>query len=242
MTEERATNALSPDMFDQLYQGRGMDTGIAGVRLATIPWRIDGPQPLIVELADTGQITGPVLESGCGLGDNALFLAARGYPVTAFDVSPTVIEQNRAKAAERGAAVEFLVADATTLDGFAGEFRTVLDCAMLHCLTDDKRRAYLAALCRVCRPGARLHILCFPETVAGAFPLPGSMDETSLRRDLDPHWHVEHIALRRYTTSLSASEWRATRGMLSLALDTPDSADEQGRVVVPVRHIVARLR
>src|SRR5581483_394219 len=147
-------------------------------------WRLDGPQPIIVELADGGQITGPVLECGCGLGDNALFLAERGYPITAIDASPTVIAQDTAKARARGLAVDFRVADATVLDGVPGGFNTVIDSAMMHCLTDEQRRDYLAAVHRRTEPGARLHILCFTDATNSALPMPGHTDEASLRRDL----------------------------------------------------------
>lgn len=222
--------------FDALYQGRGARFGADGPRLDVIPWQLDGPQPIIAELADAGEIVGPVLECGCGLGDNALFLAGRGYQVTAFDAAPTVIEQDRAKAAARGASVDFRVADATVLDDVGSGYQTVVDCAMLHCLTDEQRRVYLAALRRVCQPDARLHILCFPDVLG--FPFPSHLDEASLRRDLSEHWLVERMDMRRYTTGMSRPRWRA----LVPDGDSADGVDEQGRVLLPVWQIRAQLR
>ncbi len=147
MAEQEQTGLLTD--FDRLYQGGNATFGDGGPTTDVIPWRLDAPQPIVAELADGGQITGPVLECGCGLGDNALFLAERGHQVTAIDVSPTVIEQNRAKAADRGLDVDFRVADATVLDGIAGGYNTVLDSAMMHCLSDEQRRSYLRAAHRV---------------------------------------------------------------------------------------------
>lgn len=55
-------------------------------------------------LADiTADLTpGSVLDIGCGEGGDALWLAGRGWKVTAVDVSATVLERARAQAAERG--------------------------------------------------------------------------------------------------------------------------------------------
>jgi 2-polyprenyl-3-methyl-5-hydroxy-6-metoxy-1,4-benzoquinol methylase len=46
-----------------------------------------------MELEALGAITGQVLDAGCGLGDNAIYLAQRGHNVTGFDTSPTGIAQ-----------------------------------------------------------------------------------------------------------------------------------------------------
>ena len=47
------------------------------------PWDIGRPQRALVEVAD--RIAGSVLDAGCGTGENALFLAARGHKVTGID-------------------------------------------------------------------------------------------------------------------------------------------------------------
>ena len=47
------------------------------------PWEIGKPQPVFVQAAE--QITGSILDAGCGTGDNALFFAERGHKVTGID-------------------------------------------------------------------------------------------------------------------------------------------------------------
>ena len=54
------------------------------------------------------------LELGCGTGTNAIWLAERGFRVTALDVSSVAIEMAREKASREGATVEFLTADILT--------------------------------------------------------------------------------------------------------------------------------
>ncbi len=237
MAEQENTGLMLD--FDQLYKSGTVRVGADGPSMDAIPWRLAEPQPIVVELADTGQIVGPVLECGCGFGDNALFLAERGHQVTAIDASQTVIEQDRAKASDRGLAVDFRVADATVLDGVPGGFNTVLDSAMMHCLTDAQRRDYLAAAHRVTEPGARLHVLCFGEGIGGSFQMPGHTDEASLRRDLGEHWQVERMEMRRYTTGLSGDRWRALLPGGDVFRVDLDEVDEQGRVLLPVWQITA---
>ena len=221
--------------FDALYRDGSARVGDDGTTLEVIPWQLDGPQPLVVELAEAGEFAGPILEIGCGLGDNAIYLAERGYQITAVDASPAAIEKNRAKAAARGVDVTFAVADATVLDGVGDGFASALDSALMHCLSDDQRRAYLAALHGVCRPGARLHVLCFPEIVGTFFPLPGHTDEASLRRDLGQHWRVDRMEVRRYTTSVNRDQWQAMAPNADSAVDF----DDNGRVLLPIWQISA---
>src|SRR5262245_47655900 len=68
------------------------------------------------------------LELGCGTGEDALYLAARGVRVTATDASPAMLEAARAKLAhhnrERMSLVKFRSLDLNALpeDGFEGLF------------------------------------------------------------------------------------------------------------------------
>ncbi|TBO59628.1 class I SAM-dependent methyltransferase [Streptomyces kasugaensis] len=229
--------------FEAVYQGREISYGADDRRSDLIPWELDAPQPLLVELEAAGEITGPVLECGCGLGDNALFLAGRGYEVTAFDAAPSAIERSRAKADAAGSAVTFTVADATELHGIPGGFRTVVDSAMLHCLDTDQRRAYLAGLRRVCAPGARLHALCFRGELAARLKMPAETDERSLREAFRDGWTIRRMESRDYTTGMTRQVWE---DLVPAASGDPErddsvSVDQHGRVLLPFWQITAEL-
>jgi len=132
-------------------------------REGTPPWDIGRPQPEVVRLAQEGEFVGEVLDVGCGTGENALHLAALGRPVVGIDGSPSAIERARAKAAARGLAVPFLVADALDLAKLRRRFETALDCGLFHTFAPDDRRRYAHSLCEVLSPGGTLHLLCFSD-------------------------------------------------------------------------------
>jgi ubiquinone/menaquinone biosynthesis C-methylase UbiE len=136
--------------FDEAYRG-------------TPPWDLGRPQAAVVRLAAEGALRGPILDVGCGTGDNALHLASLGHEVLGVDFSPRAVERAREKARERGLLVAFEVADALALEALGRTFASVLDSAVFHVFDDPERPRYVASLRRVLPPGGRLAMLVFSE-------------------------------------------------------------------------------
>lgn len=148
--------------FDEFYNGEG-----------NAPWDIQKPQQAVVEFERAGAFKGKVLDVGCGSGDNAIFLASKGYNVTGVDFISKAIELARARAtvlalqADPGVreklALRFHVGSAFELPAVlgAGEtYDTVLDSGFFHTLHSAKLRdEYAASLAAVVRPGSRLMLL-----------------------------------------------------------------------------------
>lgn len=129
------------------------------------PWDIDGAQQPFRGLA--GKLSGSLLDSGCGSGENALFFAAQGLKVTGIDFVEAPIQQARCKAAERGLDVNFLVKDALTLSTWGERFNNVLDSGLFHVFSDQDRATYVSGLATVLASSGRLFLLCFSERTPG---------------------------------------------------------------------------
>lgn len=232
--------------FDAVYQG-GAFGGSAGVRFDRVPWDLGEPQPVLVELEASGAFSGKILDVGCGLGENALFLTERGYQVTGVDNAPNGLAQARERARERGFEIDFVDDDATTLRTLTQDFDMVLDSALYHCLPAESRADYAAALHRVTRPGAVLRLFCFADTEPAAVPMPVS--QRDLRENLGEYWNITNIDPTRYASSFTKDmferlgEQAESLAQLGIELDhTKMRTDDQGRVTLPVWSLRAERR
>lgn len=178
------------------------------------PWDVGAPQPAFVRLAETAAFEGPVLDAGCGTGENALFVAARGVRVLGIDVAGTALAMARAKAAERGIAAEFATGDALALDRLGRRFRTVLDCGLFHTFDAEERPRYVASLASVTEPGAMLYVLCFRDEGPDAGPHPVGEGDLHTAFGAGSGWQIASLERDRVHTTFhgpdGAPAWLVT--------------------------------
>lgn len=98
-----------------------------------------------------------VLDVAAGSGNAAIPAALAGASVVASDLTPELFESGRRQAAERGAEVEWMEADAEALPFADGEFDTVLSCVGV--MFAPHHQASADELVRVCRPGGTIGLL-----------------------------------------------------------------------------------
>ncbi len=177
------------------------------------PWDIGRPQPVFARLADQGLLRGTLLDSGCGTGENTMLAAGHGADALGVDVSPNAIARARRKAAERGSAARFEVADVLELAQLGLTFGTVVDSGVFHVFDDGDRARYVASLASVTRPGATCYLLCFSDRQPGdAGPRRVSQDElTAAFRD---GWVIDSITADTFVINFQgrseAQAWLAT--------------------------------
>ncbi|MGH3541038.1 MAG: SAM-dependent methyltransferase [Mycobacterium sp.] len=186
--------------FDALYRGESPGEGIPA--MTTPPWDTKAPKENVVGWQAQGLVHGDVLDIGCGLGDNAVYLARQGFNVTGLDISPTALITAERRADEAGVSVTFAVADSTKLDGYTDAFDTVVDSGMFHCLDEDGKRSYAAAVHRATRAGATLLLSCFSDANPPDAERPRpAVTEQTLRDVLgDAGWDIaslEPVTVRR---------------------------------------------
>ena len=165
----------------------------ATYRSGTAPWDVGHPQSVFIRLADEGAIASPVLDSGCGTGEHALYFASRGIDAVGVDFSEVAIEVARAKAAERGLGAEFIVHNVLELASLGQQFQSVVDSGAFHVFTaaGDIAR-YVEGLRAVLAPAGTLHLLCFSDAQPGEAG-PRRVSEADLRAAFADGWTVESI-------------------------------------------------
>jgi cyclopropane fatty-acyl-phospholipid synthase-like methyltransferase len=156
------------------------------------PWDIGRPQPAFARLADRGLLSGRLLDSGCGTGENVLLAAARGAAATGVDISPQAIARARDKAAERGLTARFEVADALRLGQLGLTFDVLIDSGVFHIFDDADRGRYVASLAAVLPPGGRCYLMCFSDRQPGTAG-PRRVRQDELRAAFSDGWEVASI-------------------------------------------------
>lgn len=176
----------------------------------TPPWDIGRPQPAIVRLAETGQISGRVLDVGCGTGEHVLFLIEHGYDAVGIDGAPTAIGKARAKAKERGLSAQFEVADALSLPVPQRPFDTVIDSGLFHVFPDEERVQFRDSLASVIRPGGTYFMMCFSEREPGNWG-PRRVTQKEIRSTFVTGWRVNYIEPSAFDTNMGqALAWLAS--------------------------------
>ena len=97
-----------------------------------------------------------ILDCACGIGTQAIGLAALGYPVTASDLSEGALLQAKARAAKQGLQIRFEQADFCYLSKvFSQQFQIVIamDNALPHMLTREELKVAVRSIVGQIAPG-----------------------------------------------------------------------------------------
>jgi SAM-dependent methyltransferase len=186
------------DFFDTAYRG-------------TPPWDIGRPQKEFVDLVRRGEITGSVLDIGCGTGEHALFFASEGFEVWGIDSAPLAIRKAQEKAEARELEVHFLVLDALNLPRLNRKFDTATDSGLFHTLSDEDRLVFVDNLAAVLPHGGRYFMLCFSELETGGYG-PRRVTQGEIRDSFRDGWTINYI---RPAVSESRTRAEGPRAWLS---------------------------
>jgi SAM-dependent methyltransferase len=133
--------------------------------LEEIPWNMETPPELLVELVDSRKVRPcKAVDLGCGTGNHAIYLAGRGFEVTGIDFSPTAIRIAKENAEKKGVRCNFFVADVIDgLDKISQTWDFAYDWGLLHHIFPRRRRKYLENVRRILNPKGKFLSVCFSE-------------------------------------------------------------------------------
>jgi len=123
---------------------------------------------------------------GCGLGTNAIYLARKGFDVTAIDVAPTAVGIAETKAKEAGVRVRFMLADVLALPDLE-PFDFIFDRGCYHNVRYGNAAGFIESVAGLSRPGTRMLVLSLNRDG------PPGVREKTMRDDFSPLFEFEWI-------------------------------------------------
>ena len=177
-----------------------------------IPWNLEDPPQLIVDLVESKQILPcEAVDLGCGAGNYAVWFASKGFQMTGIDFSPKAIEMAQEISRKKGVTCRFIAED---LMGGLGRLHRSFDFAydweVLHHVFPEDREQYVLNVEKLLKPGGAYLSVCFSEedpSFGGVgkvrkTPLGTALyfsSEEELRELFTPHFQVNELRTSEIT-------------------------------------------
>jgi SAM-dependent methyltransferase len=120
------------------------------VNESTIHHDTGKPQNIIIELVESGEIKGNVLEIGCGFGENSLHIAGAGYPTLGIDPSKEAIltakQKSEVMLARRGICARFKQFTPQNLGLINESFNVIIDNVTYQTISNEERGNYTRSM------------------------------------------------------------------------------------------------
>ena len=180
-------------------------------RAKPCPFFVEWPDESLADRLEKNTIApGKVLDLGCGPGRNAIYLAQKGFQVTAVDFSADSLKWAQERANKAEVEVDFLCTSIFDLNPEPESYDYIYDSGCLHHLFPHRRLSYLELVLTALKPGGYLSLVCFNEeggsgltdgeayqqrTIKGGL----GYSEEELREFFAPHLEVIELRQMRKT-------------------------------------------
>lgn len=197
-------------MWDRLYSPTSQ---------GQLPWALAEPYPPMVRLVDDGWLTppGPVLDVGCGLGTNAIWLASRGFRVTGVDVADGAIASAIAARPPGAENPNFVAVDVLANRLPPGKFRAAVDVGCFQTLPPRLRAAYPKSLARLLAPGAPLIVFWVGREEQGPWGPPHRLSVTDVVWPFESLFLVDRVEHRPRPARLNDRVRHSMRPLTALS-------------------------
>jgi SAM-dependent methyltransferase len=158
--------------------------------LGFTPWDRVMPEELKRAIEDPEALPkGRALDLGSGLGAKAIYMAARGWDVTAVEAVPRALREAKRSAEAAGVKVDFRLGDVTRLGelGLEPGYWLLFDFGCYHGLKAAERTRYAEGATGLAATGATLLMMAFTRALP---PVPSGVSESELRERFGPAWEL----------------------------------------------------
>ena len=184
-----STNDENKENYQNWFEDVYIRTNQAG---GVPPWAYQEPHPELVDWMEQERPHGAgksALVIGCGLGDDAEYLARCGFAVTAFDISKTAIALCRQRFPE--SQVSYFVADLFDLsETWISGYDFVFESRTIQALPYEKHTHTIETIAQLVADEGILLVVCFgrdPDETVGSIPWPVSQKELATFRQFGFH-------------------------------------------------------
>lgn len=145
------------------------------VPLEEIPWVRTSPPALLVQMIENGELEPcKVIDIGCGVGTNSIFLVSKGFQVTGIDISQRAVDiaqENAKKDVDDGRFLEypdaccnFMTRDMLgNVNDLKDQFEMALEWQVLHHIFPENRECYVKNVHSILKTSSRYLSVCFSE-------------------------------------------------------------------------------
>ena len=158
-------------------------------------WDSGIPSHELISIVEDGLIKPcKTLEIGCGTGADAVFLAQKGFELTAVESSPMAMERARTRAQRAHVLINFILDDVFDYTTDGEEYDFVYDAGFYHFIRSVDLEAFLDMLWRITHPGSHyLAIAGSDQETGNADGGPPQVSEEQIRGELGRLFEVVRL-------------------------------------------------
>lgn len=144
------------EQMDQIYSSMPLDK---------IPWNIEHPPDILINLVETKTIQPcKIIDLGCGAGNYIIYLATKGFDSTGLDISKHAIRIAQDATLSKGVKCNFIVGNLISFDfKISGLFDCAFDWEVLHHIFPEDREKYVSNVAKLLKSGGQYISVCFSE-------------------------------------------------------------------------------
>jgi len=206
--DESGTIAIADSNGKALLKKRILTSGILphgpkGVRMVDrwdavyrrknpAPWDTGKVASELKKVVEDGTIKpGRAVVLGCGTGTNSIYLASKGFDVTAIDIAPTALAMAQAKSDKAKVKVRWMLADVTAVPKLK-PFDFIFDRGCYHGIRRGNARGFVKSACALSRAGTKFLILAGNANEARHYG-PPRVKEKDIRSDFTPSFDFKWL-------------------------------------------------